>query len=169
MGKDKNGKDKTTPAVRLRSVQADLEVLRSMILWATTFRVRSGARLLERNPLDGVKLRGRGTNPRRPVATAERYAATRAAIVSLQNESEGDAERSKWFKLELALVLAHATGRRLGSIRQLAWSDIDFTTDAIHWRAESDKVKKDWRVPMPSALREELQSFRVRMGGVFAD
>jgi integrase len=29
----------------------------------------------------------------------------------------------KWLQLELCLVLAEATGRRLGSIRQLRWDD----------------------------------------------
>jgi hypothetical protein len=48
-----------------------------------------------------------------------------------------------------------------------AWADIDFAANVIHWRAESDKVRKDWRVPMPDTLREELQAFRVRMGGAF--
>jgi integrase len=47
------------------------------------------------------------------------------------------------------------------------WPDIDFTANAILWRAESDKKKKEWKVPMPSALREELWSFRVKMGGAF--
>jgi integrase len=167
--KNKIGKDKLTMAVRPRSVQADLEVLRSMLHWATTFRVRSSARLLDRNPLDGVALPGRGTNPRRPAATHQRYTTTRTAILQLQNETESESERVKWLKLELALVLAHATGRRLGSIRQLAWADIDFAANMIHWRAGSDKVRKDWRVPMPDALREELQAFRVRMGAPSAD
>lgn len=85
----------------------------------------------------------------------------------MQTEAKSDAERRKWLKLELALVLAEATGRRLGSIRQLAWPDIDFTGNAIHWRAASDKMKKDWRVPMGEKLPGELKSFRERMGGAF--
>lgn len=35
-----------------------------MIHWATTFRVPSGVRLLDRNPLAGVRLPARGSNPR---------------------------------------------------------------------------------------------------------
>lgn len=93
--------------------------------------------------------------------------ATRNAIVQLQTEAESNAESRKWLKLELALVLAEATGRRLGSIRQLAWPDVDFTGNAIHWRAASDKMKKDWRVPMGDRLPGELKAFRVKMGAAF--
>ncbi len=42
-----------------------------------------------------------------------------------------------------------------------------FTGNTIHWRAASDKVKKDWQVPMAQALREELKAFRVKLGGAF--
>jgi hypothetical protein len=61
-GKDKRGKEKLTTAVRARSAQADVEVFHSMLHWATTFRVRAGVRLLERNSLEGVKLPNRGSN-----------------------------------------------------------------------------------------------------------
>lgn len=167
IGKDKLGKDRLTGAVRQRSAQADMELLRGMLHWATTFRARSGVRLLERNPLEGVRLPGRGSNPRRPVATYERFTATRAAIVELQGASENDAEFRKWLKLELALVLAEATGRRLGSIRQLAWEDVDFTASTIRWRAANDKKRKEWVVPMPTPLRDELRRFRMKLGGAF--
>jgi integrase len=166
-GLDANGKDKVTRSVRARSAQADLEVLRSMIHWATTFRVRFGIRLLDRNPLAGVRLPARGSNPRRPVASQERFTATRQAVALLQDEAGTESDRIKWVKLELALVLAHATGRRLGSIRQLAWRDVDLTANTILWRAESDKKRKEWKVPIPAALHEELSSFRVKLGGAF--
>jgi integrase len=166
-GKDRRGEDKVTSPVRARSAQADLEVLRSMIHWATTFRVRAGVRMLDRDPLEGVRLPGRGPNPRRPVASQARFTATRQAIALLRDAAETESDRLKWLKLELALVLAHATGRRLGSIRQLAWPDVDFTANTILWRAEGDKKKKEWKVPMPAALREELWSFRVKLGGAF--
>jgi len=129
--------------------------------------VSSGVRLLDRNPLAGVRLPARGSNPRRPVATLERFTATREAIALLRAEAETESDRVKWLKLELALVLAHATGRRLGSVRQLAWPDVDLAANKIIWRAEHDKKKREWKVPIPAALREELWSFRVRLGGAF--
>jgi integrase len=76
-----------------------------------------------------------------------------------------DSER--WVRIELALVLAEATSRRLGSIRQLAWSDFDFEAATILWRAETDKKRKEWLVPIPPTLVEEVKRFRVKLGGAF--
>jgi len=165
-GKAKDGKDRLTHAVRSRSVEADLKLFSTMLNWATTVRVRGGRRLLDQNPLAGIR-KPREKNPRRPVASWERFEATRKAIQQLTEESKSDAERTKWLKLELALVIAEASGRRLGSIRQLAWPDIDFTNDTILWRADTDKKGKAWTVPMPATLRDEIKSFRVRLGSAF--
>lgn len=66
-----------------------------------------------------------------------------------------------------ALVLSEATGRRIGSIRQLAWTDFDLEAFTIRWRAEADKKRKQWLVPMPQTLIEEVKRFRLRLGGPF--
>jgi integrase len=163
---DKSGKDKLTEAVRSRSAEADLKLLNSMLNWARTVRFRGGKRLLDQNPLDGIK-KPHEKNPRRPVATFERFQATRSATQRLCEESKTDAERKKWLKLELALVIAEATGRRLGSIRQLAWTDVDFSGETIRWRADTDKKGKAWAIPLPEMLRDELKAFRLKLGGVF--
>lgn len=55
----------------------------------------------------------------------------------------------------------------LGAIRQLTWDDVDVTRGTIRWRAETDKKGREWVIPIPKTLCDELQSFRVRMGGVF--
>lgn len=161
------GKEQKSKAVRARSARADMELLHSMLRWATAVRVNGGQRLLDANPLAGVKLPRRDANPRRAVATWERYLATREAITALQASSKDDADRRKWLKLALALILAEATGRRLGSIRQLRWEDIDFSTRTIRWRAEADKKKREWTVRIPQPLADELRSFRLKLGGVF--
>jgi hypothetical protein len=67
-GKDKAGKDKLTSAVRSRSVGADLRLLNTMLIWATTVRIRGGRRLLDQNPLAGLRT-PHEKNPRRPVAS----------------------------------------------------------------------------------------------------
>ena len=46
--------------------------------------------------------------------------------------------RVDW-RFHVALVLAHETGHRIGAIRQLRWSDIDFEGGTILWRAKHDK------------------------------
>lgn len=80
--------------------------------------------------------------------------------------AESENERARWTRAELALVLAEATGRRLGSIRQLRWEDIDFQRATIRWRAEADKKGREWVVPIPPRLLEELKQFRCRLGAV---
>jgi integrase len=68
--------------------------------------------------------------------------------------------------MELALVLAEATGRRLGSIRALRWEDIDFARGTIRWRAEADKKGVEWVVPIPPSLVDELRQFQRRLGSI---
>ena len=154
-----------TGVVTNRSVEADLAFLHSMFKWATTVRLPTGQRLLDRNPLEGIR-RPREKNPRRPVATWERFQATRSAMAELASSSATDAERRRWVKMELALVLAEATGRRLGSIRQLRWEDVDLQHEQIRWRAEADKKGRESVVPIPTELAEELRVFRRRLGAV---
>jgi hypothetical protein len=47
LGMSDKGKERLTAPVRQRSAQADIEVLRAILRWATTYRVREGLRLLE--------------------------------------------------------------------------------------------------------------------------
>ena len=67
----------------------------------------------------------------------------------------------------LPVVIAEATGRRLGSRRQLAWEDIDFARDTILWRADTDKKGKAWTILMPATLRDEIKVFRGNLGSAF--
>ncbi|HEX8848009.1 MAG TPA: tyrosine-type recombinase/integrase, partial [Gemmatimonadaceae bacterium] len=57
-------------------------------------------------------------------------------------------------------------GRRLGSIRQLRWEDVDVARSTIRWRAEADKKGRDWIVPCPAPLLEQLKQFRKRLGAI---
>ena len=71
--------------VRRRTVYADLVSLRTMVNWATTVKV-DGEWLLEENPLRGVKF-PREPDPRRPVATFDRFETVRQAIQQLAAEA----------------------------------------------------------------------------------
>ena len=81
--------------------------------------------------------------------------------------SASEAERQRWTKMELALVLVEATGRRLSSVRQLRWEDIDLGEQpTIRWRAEADKKGYEAVVPMSAELAAELRDFRPKVGAV---
>ena len=89
-----------------------------MILWATRVRTPDGTWLLKENPLRGLKL-PREENPRRPVATYDRFLKLRTAVQELANSVTRKDRQAQWVRLELALVLAEATGARLGAINGL--------------------------------------------------
>ncbi|HEY5022334.1 MAG TPA: hypothetical protein VII30_07600 [Gemmatimonadaceae bacterium] len=62
----------------------------------------------------------REKNPKRPVASWERFQATRKAMRELAEKNvDNPARHQKWRRMEFALVLAEATGRRLGAVRHL--------------------------------------------------
>ncbi len=151
--------------VRMRAVEADLSVLRAMLNWGTRQRTSRGAPLLPYNPLQGVKL-PREKNPQRPMATWERFEKTRQELETLQQEAASEAKRQSWIKVELALVLVEATGRRIGAIQQLRWEDVDFERCVIRWRQDADKQGIERWMPMPNHLVEELHSFQRRLGAV---
>lgn len=154
-----------TPKTRARSAESDVALLHMMLQWATTKRLPSGAYLLQRNPLQGVK-RVREKNKKRPVATWERYEATIAAMQQLRSDSESDEDRLRWSRMEFALYLAERTGKRLGSIRQLRWEDFAFEQQIVRWRAEADKKGYSWQVPMPADFFEAVKRFQREIGAV---
>jgi integrase len=153
---------RTTSKVRARAVAADLQLLRTMVRWACTVRRPDGSWLLSENPLRGLRL-PRELNVRRPIATHDRFLVARAKAQELAAEAS-ERERPKWIRLELALVLAEATGRRIGAIAALRWADVRFDPAEIHWRAQFDKKRRDQRVPVPDTLAGELKSFRAKLG-----
>lgn len=127
----------------------------------------SSSGLLASNPLAGVRS-AREANPKRPVTSWERFQTTGTAMRELAEKNlNNPARHQKWLRMELALVLAEATGRRLGAIRHLVWPDFNFDAATIRWRAESDKKRKEWSVPMPPLLLEEIRRFRAKLGGAF--
>jgi integrase len=158
-------KGDVTSKTRARSAEADISLLHWMMNWASTVRLPSGAFLLLRNPLHGVK-RVSEKNKKQPVATWERYEATIAAIQKLRSECDSDEVRIRWARIEFALFLAERTGKRLGSIRQLRWEDFWFERQVVYWRAEADKKGYKWEVPMPTDFFESVRAFQREIGAV---
>jgi integrase len=151
-------------ATRARSAQATVDVLQLMLKWATTVRRPDGRYLLDRNPLAGVK-RVREQNRKQPVATWERYIATRDALRVMLNEASTESDRRRFKLMEFALYLAECTGRRLGSIRHLRWEDFRERDQSVFWRAEADKKGYCWVVPMGTAFFADVSSFRDTLAG----
>lgn len=64
------------------------------------------------------------------------------------------------------IILARRTSRRLSAILNLRWDDVDFTKGMIRWRAEHDKVRRIWTVPMHPEVRTELLRCRKTQGAI---
>ena len=136
-----------------------------MLNWATTVR-RNGARWLSANPLKGIDRRPK-KNPRRPVTCQERFDATRRAIQARAAQAAaGSVERFRWIRLQLALVLAEATGRRIGALRQLTWEDVDYASPSITWRADADKMGVLWTIDLEASSIAGLRQFQGRLSGI---
>lgn len=129
-------------------VQTDLKLLKQMMTWATMV-YENHQPLLDRNPLTGYVV-PREPNPNRPVVdgeTVEKLLAVADRVSPL---------------FPLLIRLMDWTGRRLGSVLNLRWDDFDFEKKAIRWRAEHDKKRKTWVVPMPKEVERALLEFRTK-------
>jgi integrase len=62
--------------------------------------------------------------------------------------------------MPLLITLMDSTGRRLSSVLGLRWDDFDFEKRTITWRAELDKKRRTWVVPMPRQAEVALLRFR---------
>ncbi len=172
-------KQLVTPAVRQRSVQADVKLLKQMLYWACTRPMPRGGPWLDRNPLAYVRVKGEA-DVQRPVASLDRFDATRRAMLDFQaryaeeaRTSESAAARSRarnrylsWVRAEFGLVLLEATGRRRGAVMGLRWSDFDFEHRRVAWRAEHDKKKRSWLVSYSEEFFAIVREFQRRLGGV---
>ena len=126
------------PPVGDRQIEYDLRFLWAVLNWATKTGDHAGKVLLVQNPLrQFVRSRDwpREKNPERPSLTEAQF----QAILEASEETD--------WRFQVALVLAHETGHRVGSIRTLRWSDIDRERGWVRWRRETDKL--DWEHHTP--------------------
>ena len=128
-----------------RMVEYDLKFLIAVLNWAARSRDEQGRLLLDRNPLKGLR-KPTEKSPNRAVLAEDEY----QALLKVSR-------RMDW-RFRVALVLAHETGHRIGAIRQLRWTDIDFDGRVVRWRAEHDKSGYEHSTPLTadalSALKE---------------
>jgi len=122
---------------------------------------------LERNPLEGVRFE-REKNPKRSTATWDQYEATRTTIERLAAEAGTESERLKWVRLQFALWVAEAFGRRRKSIARLRWEDVDLRRRELVWRSDADKTGKQWKSPLSDDHLARFEVFRLALGGSVA-
>lgn len=113
------------------------------VLTGITSPTTTGMLLLSRNPLKGYEY-PKEKAPRRVVMTDEES----QALLKVSRDVE--------WRFHVALVLAHETGHRIGSIRQLRWSDVDLEGEVIRWRAETEKTRYPHETPMTDAAKAAL-------------
>lgn len=150
--------DKRKP-VRDGTVWSDLVHLRTVLHWAMRWRGENAQRLLREDPTLGLPM-PRDKNPRRPVATQDRFETVRAAADQVMMvEGRGETRRETRSFLPEILDLAHGTGRRISAILALRRSDLNFDEGphgAIRWPAVTDKTGREWLVPMSQAVRAAI-------------
>lgn len=67
------------------------------------------------------------------------------------------------------LILASETGRRISAILGLRWDDIIWDArpnGAIHWRADEDKMGREWTASLSPKARAVLEGLRRERPGV---
>ncbi len=159
----------TPKGVRDGTLDGDFRWLSSVFNWARKHK-EGGRRLLPENPLHDATW-PKEQNPRRPVASHQRFEATMAHVGAV--DAEG--------RLRAILALARYTGRREGAICALRTSDVLRTPDqvrnalagagmderlaehmphgAVRWSEESDKMGFLTISPVSERARLELDAY----------
>jgi integrase len=137
------------------TIGADLVFLSAVLNWACKVRTSDGSRLLGDNPMRGYPI-PQSKNPKRPVATYDRYLKIRKKADSVDPQ--------RLFGAFLDLV--EAMGWRVSAVCQLTAADIDLRKSAtaphgrIHKAGESDKEGVDMWVPLSSDARRAIDRIR---------
>jgi integrase len=146
-GGDTRGGKVAGRKVKARVIEYDLKFLQSVLNWAMTARDASGEFLVDRNPLKGMPW-PKEISPNRPALIDSQYVAMLSASPRVDP------------RCTLALVLAHETGHRIGSIRLLRWSDVDLNTKCVRWRGENDKIGFEHETPLTADAVAALTAAR---------
>lgn len=148
--------------LRARPVEADIDWLRWLCNWAMGWQDEHGRLLMRENPLHGFKAASE-KNPRRAVASTDRYEAVRAVAdqVTMEVRWDGPRRRQRSYLTEI-LDLAAGTGRRITAICSLRAEDLRLQPapaaphGAIRWPAGTDKMGRETIVPISPEVRSAL-------------
>lgn len=119
--------------------------------------------MLRENPVRGFTI-PREENPRRPVASDDRYEATRAVSdqITMRIRAGGKQLVQRSYLSEI-LDIANGTARRISAICQLRYEDLQLTPTpsaphgAIRWPGTTDKEGRAWAAPITPLVRAGLE------------
>ncbi len=151
------------------TIKGEMKTLRAACRRAAIERTKSGGFLLPADPTRGLPLPAE-KNPKRPTADSDRFEKLLAVADQVQMR-RGWGKKAVWEPSYLPLLLRVAgdSGRRISSILALRWSDWlpEYgASGALRWRAESDKLGREWVVPVSASLAAALKAERARRGGI---
>ncbi|HEY9225081.1 MAG TPA: site-specific integrase [Gemmatimonadaceae bacterium] len=161
---------KVAAAVGLRSVQADLKLLRQMISWAARKKTPSGRRLLAEDVMEGYKI-PEETSPRRPVATDDRYSRSLAAFTRLAQKEESPQLARLYRMMRVFLIALAGVGRRRSAVLGLRWNDVCLLENdgrmepRIHFDRTLDKANRAAWLPLEPEVWEALQAWKAEDAG----
>jgi len=140
------------------TLKKDVAWLRSVFTWAVV-----DAKLLTANPIASKKFNAPKVDPVREVASAERVQAIRAVADQVMVDVLVDGQRSRLRSCFAELFdLACGTGRRIGAIRRLRYSDLRLQETpenpygAIAWPSETDKQNRQRIAPLNPLARAAI-------------
>jgi hypothetical protein len=155
--------------VRSRTVGADQEWLRSVIRWAITWQDDDGQYVMRENPMRGYEI-SKERNPKRPVATQDRYEAVRAVSDSVTMDVRRNGRRfAVRSYLSEILDIVNGTGRRISAVLGLQYADLRLNEGphrSIQWREDTDKQGKEWLTPVNAPVRGALDRVMAERPGV---
>ncbi len=152
--------------VRARTVAKSLKALRHACRFGTNYRTANGGFLLDADPTRGLPV-PQEPNPARPLADYERFKRLLAVADQMQMRVAGGKHVRSYLR-EL-LILAEETGRRIGAIVALRFSDWNPNAKpygALGWRADSDKLGKEWSAPVTPEVRDAIEHIRRERPGL---
>ncbi len=146
-------------AVRNRTVEADLCWIKAVFTWCVNWQLPDGRYVLSENPVRGFATPTE-KNPRRVVATQDRFDAVRAVSDRVLREdlSTGRRLEQRSYLSEL-LDIVNGTGRRISAVCRLRYEDLrldDGPHGAIRWPADSDKMGFEGTVPIGPDVRRAI-------------
>lgn len=159
------------------AVAGDLIFLSTVLNHATNTKVEGTDQyLLDRNPAKGGAKTGfpipKERNPRRPVATHDRYLAILAVADQVKwSSSFAESVREGPSYLKPVLQLDHSTGRRISAILALRFEDLRLDQGphgSIRWPADTDKMGKEWSAPLNEEGREAIDRILAERPGIGA-